>query len=112
MITDPRRRRLYLSNGTKYKLELTDKSITKGVWNADKFCWVSNLGRNRIPVELVRRVSVLDSTVTERSSNFGWFPIIRCFLDKWAPKARGVWMNPIRGRALGVQLEPAVDDME
>lgn len=105
-------RKLYLTNGTKYKLELTDKSITKGVWNADKFCWVSNLGRKRIPVELVRRVSVLDSTVNDRSADYGWFSTARVYLDKWTPKSRGAWVNPIRGRALGLQSEPTADDAE
>ena len=105
-------RKLYLTNGTKYKLELTDQSTTKGVWSDDKFCWVSNLGRKRIPVELVRRVSILDSTVTDRSSNFGWFSTARVYLGKWAPKARSEWVNPIRSRALGLQSVPVADDAE
>jgi hypothetical protein len=107
-------RKLYLTNGTKYKLEMQDRSITKGVWSADKFCWTTSLGRTRIPVDIVRRVAVLDSTVTERSSDFGWFPTVRCFLDKWHPKNRREWVNPIRGRALGAPrvIIPDDDSME
>jgi hypothetical protein len=95
------KRRLFLTNGSKYKLHMMDGSQTKGVWSTDKFCWTTNLGRNRIPVELVRRVAVLDSTVSDRSADFGWFSTGQCLLDKWRPRHPGEWINPIRGRALG-----------
>jgi hypothetical protein len=91
--TDSKPRRLYLSNGSKYRLELYDKTTTKGIWNVDKFCWMTSLGRKRIPVELVRRVSVIDSTVTDRSSNYGWFFTHQVFLDKWSPKPTK-WVHP------------------
>lgn len=90
---DPKSRRLYLSNGSKYRLELVSGHTTKGIWNADKFCWTTSLGRNRIPVEQVRRVSVIDSTVTERSSNYGWFFTHQVFLDKWDTKPTK-WVHP------------------
>jgi len=91
--TDPKPRRLYLSNGNKYRLELVSGHTTKGIWNADKFCWMTSLGRNRTPVEQVRRVSVIDSTVTERSSNYGWFFTHQVFLDKWDTKPTK-WVHP------------------
>lgn len=91
--TDSKPRRLYLSNGSKYRLELYDKTTTKGIWNVDKFCWMTSLGRKRLPVELVRRVSVIDSTVTDRSSNYGWFFTHQVFLDKWDQKPTK-WVHP------------------
>ena len=108
-MTADTRRRLYLTNGTKYKLELYDGTITKGIWNTDKFCWMGNLGRKRIPVELVRRVSVLDSTVTERSLTYGAFPTIRCFLDKLQPKQREVWVHPY-ARQMAAPMKVTLDE--
>ena len=102
MTTESRPRRLYLNNGAKYKLQLKDGTIAKGIWNTDKWCWMGNLGRKRIPVELVKKVAILDSTMTDRSAQYGWFSTLHCFLDKWQPKASEAWVNPIRERAFGV----------
>jgi hypothetical protein len=97
--TTTKARRLYLTHGTKYKLELRDKhkTQTKGVWNAEKFCWMYNMGRKRIPVEMVRRVAVIDSTITDRSATYGWFHTIDVFLDKWDPRQRNIWVHPYAG---------------
>jgi hypothetical protein len=94
MTTESRPRRLYLNNGAKYKLQMKDGTITKGIWNTDKFCWMGSLGRKRIPIELVKKVAVLDSTMTDRSREYGWFSTLHCFLDKWQPRQRDVWVHP------------------
>lgn len=107
-LPDLKPRRLYLSNGSKYRLELYTGTTVKGVWNDDKFCWMGDLGRKRIPVEAVRRVSVIDSTITDRSSSYGWFTTINVFLDKWDKKPTR-WVHPYARTRITPAPRPADD---
>ncbi len=89
-----RQRRLYLSNGSKYRLRLHDGRETKGIWSTDKFCWLIDLGRKRVTIEEVKRVAVVDSNIKSTSATYGWFPTDDLYLDKWQPLHRDVWVHP------------------
>lgn len=100
--------RLYLSNGSRYRLKLHDGSTMKGIWSTDKFCWVSNLGRTRIPVDLVKQVAVIDSTIKPDSATYGWFPTTRIYLDKWQPQTRDVWVHPYSKQSSAIPMRVPV----
>lgn len=96
--------KLYVSNGSKYRLELHDGSTMKAIWSTGKFCFLGNLGRTRIPIDLVKRVAVIDSNLKPDSAFHGWFPTSRIYLDKWQPQHRDVWVHPYSKQASAIPM--------